>query len=58
MFNDFDDQDKLDDHSYKSIIEFINNFKVEKEQLLELSMQFPARAIKKLIGSGILNEIV
>ena len=39
-------------------IEYINNFKVEKEQLLELSMQFPARAIKKLIGSGILNEIV
>ena len=57
MFNDFDDQDKLDDHSYKSIIEYINNFK-EKEQLLELSMHFPARAIKKLIGSGILNEIV
>lgn len=58
LFNDFDDQDKLDDHSYKSIVEYINNYKVEKEQLLELSMQFPARAIKKLIGSGILNEIV
>ena len=39
-------------------INLVNNFKVEKEQLLELSMQFPARAIKKLIGSGILNEIV
>ena len=58
LFNDFDDQDKLDDHSYKSIIEYINNYKVEKEKLLELSMQFPARAIKKLIGSGILNKIV
>lgn len=58
LFNDFDDQDKLDDYSYKSIIEYINNYKVEKEQLLELSMQFPARTIKKLIGSGILNEIV
>lgn len=58
LFNDFDDQDKLDDHSYKSIIKYINNYKVEKEQLLELSMQFPARAIKKLIGSGILNKIV
>lgn len=58
LFNDFDDQDKLDDHSYKSIVEYINNYKVEKEQLLELSMQFSARAIKKLIGSGILNEIV
>ena len=46
LFNDFDDQDKLDDHSYKSIIEYINNCKVEKEQLLELSMQIPARAIK------------
>ena len=57
LFNDFTEQDKLDESSRKRLLEYIKSRKVTQKQLLELSMQFPARATKKLIGSGVLNEI-
>ena len=57
LFNDFTEQDRLDEASRRRLIEYIKSRKVTQKQLLELSMQFPARATKKLIGSGVLNEI-
>lgn len=57
LFNDFTEQDRLDEASRRLLLEYIKSRKVTQKQLLELSMQFPARATKKLIGSGVLNEI-
>lgn len=57
LFNDFTEQDKLDESSRRRLLEYIKSRKVTQKQLLELSMQFPTRATKKLIGSGVLNEI-
>jgi len=57
LFNDFTEQDKLDESSRRRLFEYIKNRKVTQKQLLDLSMQFPARTTKKLIGSGVINEI-
>lgn len=57
LFNDFTEQDKLDESSRRRLLEYIESRNITQRQLLELSMQFPARATKKLIGSGVLNEI-
>ncbi len=57
LFNDFTEQDRLDESSRRRLFEYIKNRKVTQKQLLDLSMQFPARTTKKLIGSGIINEI-
>lgn len=57
LFNDFTEQDRLDEASRRRLLEYIKSRKVTQKQLLELSMQFPARATKKMIGSGVLNEI-
>lgn len=57
LFNDFTEQDRLDEASRRRLLEYIKSRKVTQKQLLELSMQFPARATKKLVGSGVLNEI-
>ena len=57
LFNDFTEQDKLDESSRRRLFEYIKNRKVTQKQLLDLSMQFPARTAKKLIGSGVINEI-
>lgn len=57
LFNDFTEQDRLDEASRKRLLEYIKSREVTQKQLLELSMQFPARATKKMIGSGVLNEI-
>ncbi len=57
LFNDFMEQDKLDESSRRRLFEYIKNRKVTQKQLLDLSMQFPARTTKKLIGSGVINEI-
>lgn len=57
LFNDFTEQDRLDEASRRRLLEYIESRNITQRQLLELSMQFPARATKKLIGSGVLNEI-
>lgn len=57
LFNDFTEQDKLDESSRRRLFEYIKNRKVTQKQLLDLSIQFPARTTKKLIGSGVINEI-
>ena len=57
LFNDFTEQDQLDESSRRRLFEYIKNRKVTQKQLLDLSMQFPARTTKKLIGSGVINEI-
>lgn len=57
LFNDFSKQDQLDQQSREKIIEFIKNSQVTKNQLIELSVNFPSIAVKNLIRSDILNEI-
>ena len=57
LFNDFTKQDKLDELSRKKLFAYIKNCKITQKQLLDLAMQFPARTTKKLIGSGVLDEI-
>ena len=57
LFNDFTEQDELDDSSRRRLLEYIQKRRVTRKQLLDLSMQFPARTTKKLIGSGVINEI-
>lgn len=57
LFNDFSQQDRLDESSRRILLEYIKNYKVTQKQLLELSTQFPAQTTKKLIMSGIINEI-
>lgn len=57
LFNDFTEQDQLDESSRRRLFEYIKNRKVTQKQLLDLSMQFPARTTKKLIGSRVINEI-
>jgi hypothetical protein len=57
LFNDFTQQDRLDESSRRILLEYIKNYKVTQKQLLELSTQFPAQTTKKLIRSGIINEI-
>lgn len=57
LFNDFNEQDELDDSSRRRLFEYIQKKKVTREQLFNLSTHFPARTTKKLIRSGVINEI-
>ena len=53
LFNDFNEHDELDDSSRRRLFEYIQERKVTRKQLLDLSIQFPARTTKKLIRSGV-----
>ncbi len=55
LFNDFTEQDKLDESARRRLFEYIKNRKVTQKQLFELSAHFPARTAKKLVGSGIIR---
>ena len=57
LFNDCTAQDELDDSSRRRLFEYIQKKKITREQLLNLSTHFPARTTKKLIRSGVINEI-
>lgn len=57
LFNDMAGQDRLDESSRRRLLEYVEKHEITRKQLLELSLRFPARATKKLIGSGILDEI-
>lgn len=56
LFNDMDHSDNLDLFSKKRISEFIMENNIRAEQLSLMASAFPATAIKKMIGSGVINE--
>ena len=49
--------DCLDESSLKALLEYIDAHQITRKRLLELSMRFPIRANKKMIGSGIIVGI-
>lgn len=57
LFNDFDNRDELNDSSRRRLLEFIKKQNVTQEQLFRMSANFPAKATKNLVGSGIINAI-
>ena len=57
VFNDLDTKTKLDDFAQRRLTSFIKEKGINLSKLLNLAMKFPAKTMKNLIGSGILNGI-
>ena len=57
LFSEFDKKDKLNANAKRRLLEYIAATGVTKEQLFNLSMQFPPKTVQNLIGSGLLNEV-
>ena len=57
LFSDIKSPEELDVFSKQRLIEYINDKRVSKNNLLSLAVKFPTRTIKNLIESGVLNEI-
>lgn len=56
VFNDLDAKTKLDDFAQRRLTSFIKEKRINQLQLLNLAMKFPAKTMKNLIGSGVLNQ--
>ena len=52
-----DEEEELSDITKQRVVEFLKAGSVDVKQLTELSLAFPGRTLKKLIRSGILDEI-
>lgn len=57
LFSEINKKDKLNENAKRRLIEYMKVTGVTKEQLFSLSMRFPSKTVKNLIGSGILNEV-
>ena len=57
LFNDFDNRDELNDSSRRCLLEYIKKQNVTQEQLFRMSANFPAKATKNLVRSGIISAI-
>lgn len=57
LFNDFDNRDELNDSSRRRLLDYIKKQNVTQEQLFRMSANFPAKATKNLVKSGIINAI-
>ena len=57
LFNDFEKEDKLDESSRRRVVDYMKKYQVTQKQLFEMSKQFPARAIKKMIENGVIQWI-
>ena len=57
VFNDLDAKTKLDDFAQRRLTSFIKEKGINLSKLLNLAMKFPAKTMKNLIGSGLLNGI-
>lgn len=55
LFSEIEENTKLDNLSKQRINSYIKKNKIEQKKLINLAMVFPAKTIKKLIGSGVLN---
>ncbi len=56
LFNNLKSE-KINEFAKKRLLDFISERSVTKEQLIDVAMKFPAKALKNMIGSNILNEI-
>ena len=57
MLQLIDEEEELSDITKQRVVEFLKAGSVDVKQLTELSLAFPGRTLKKLIRSGILDEI-
>ena len=57
LFSDIKSPEELDVFSKQRLIEYINDKRISKNNLLSLAVKFPTKTIKNLIESGVLNEI-
>ena len=57
LFNDFSKQDQLDESSRQKMLDYIKSRNVTQKELFELSLNFSSQTTKKMIRSGIINEI-
>ena len=56
LFNNLNGE-KIDEFARRRLINFMREKGITKEQLMDVAMKFPAKALKNLIGSKILNEL-
>ena len=57
LFSDLDDIRSLDNLSMMRIRDYMKDQRLQKDKLAQYAMCFPSRVSKRLLGSGILNEI-
>ena len=55
LFSDLDRNAELSDFSKQRLRDYLQEKQISREQLLSLAMDFPARTVKNLIGSGVLT---
>lgn len=56
LFNNLNGE-KIDEFASRRLINFMHEKGITKEQLMDVAMKFPAKALKNLIGSKILIEL-
>lgn len=56
LFYDLDEQDSLDEISQKLIRVYIRENGVTKEQVMNVGVAFPQKALKRMIAAGVFNE--
>lgn len=54
LFSDLDRDAELSDFAKRRLRDYLTEKRIPRDQLLSLAMDFPARTLKKLIGSGVL----
>ncbi len=57
LMNNLDKDEELDNLARETIIDYINENNVSKNDIINMCSYFPNKANKKLIESGVLNEI-
>ncbi len=57
LMNNLDKDEELEELAKETIVEYISDNNVSKNDLLNMCCFFPSKANKKLIESGVLNEI-
>ena len=58
LFNDLGTKNTIDNVSKQLIIKYIADNKINKKQLFDMAMSFPAIVTKNMIRTGVLNGII
>jgi len=58
LFTDLDSKDVLNKFSRELVLDYINKNNIDKCQIISMSEYFPATTFKKMILSGVFNEII
>lgn len=58
LFLDMDDGDNLDDSSTELIKSYLNRNNISLKDLMEMSSFFPGKALKRMMRSGILYDVI